>query len=424
MRFQGLVGEPIMDTETRKSREAARLTWLVNIDFGGMVPTVFVREGLLNLMFYPRAKLIQIEQGLSGFDPSSRRRGAGSAATGSEQEQDKEGEDAFILNMPQHLSPRDCLVAEFKDGKTLDEQRSYFVEKLTEMAREGHDEEDGWKYKGKTNARGVEVEDQLDVYERKVEWSAVKQMRTVLETSEFSCDEVFDFLRDQYSTVSIVRFQGQMASADERKAVAGGFEGYPFVLVSKDNVLGLFYKELPLPWPFEPRYWFIVQEYQRLQSKNGSSWFVCYNHDVEHEYFSNREGFQRMSIKFQGLVGMPRGPKNDSSGGGGGGAGATTRLTWLMNVNFGGLVPTAAVQSALLTSAAYPRIKLLEMRKDTSDKREADLADTVAKLRDQLERKEEELEKKEEEMEGMRAALAKSKAELSALRLQVGDQRM
>ncbi len=392
IRFQGLVGEPIMDTEAILNREAARLTWLVNIDFGGMVPTTFVREGLLNMMFYPRAKLNLMEQAFPGFDPSSRRRGAGSVATGSEQEQDQEGEDAFILNMPQNLSPRDCLVAEFKDGKTLDEQRSYFVEKLTEMAREGHDEEDGWKYKGKTNARGVEVEDQLDVYERKVEWSAVKQMRTVVQTSEFSCDEVFDFFRDQYITVSIGRLQRQTASAAERKAVAGGFEVYPFVLKSKDNVLGLFYKELPLPWPFEPRYFFIVQEYQRLQSKNGSSWFVCYNHDVEHEYFSNREGFQKMSIKFQGLVGVPRGPKNDSSGGGGGGAGATTRLTWLMNVDFRGLVPTASVQSALSTTAAYPQIKLLEMRKKTSDKREADLADTVAKLRGKLREKEGELQ--------------------------------
>ena len=407
-----------------------RLTWLVNMDFAGLVPTTFVREGLLNTMFIPRSKVIEMEQGVSGFDPSSRQRGAGSVATGSEQEQDEEGEDAFILNMPQNLSPRDCLVAEFKDGKTLDEQRSYFVEKLTEMAREGHDEEDGWKYKGKTNARGVEVEDQLDVYEREVAWSAVKQVRTVVETSEFSCDEVFDLFRDQYASTHFGELQNQTGSDDERKAVAGGMEVHPLVIKSEDNVLGLYYKELPFPWPFQPRYWFIVQEYQRLQAEDGSSWFVCYNHDVEHEYFSKREGFQRMSIKFQGLVGVPRRPKDGNSSGGGG-AVKTTRLTWLMNIDFGGLVPTVAVQSALLTTAAYPRIKLLELEDETRGKKEADLADTVAKLRDQLERKdeelekkEEELEKKEEEMEGMRAALAKSKAELSALRQQVGDQQM
>ena len=97
--------------------------------------------------------------------------------------------------------------------------------------------------------------------------------------------------------------------------------------------------------------------------------------------------------------------------------------------------PLCLCERGYLTS--YPRVKLLELQKKTSDKKEADLSDTVAKLREQLRSESEqlqtakslaevlrlELEKKEEENEVMQAELAKSKAELSALRQQrqVGD---
>ena len=42
----------------------------------------------------------------------------------------------------------------------------------------------------------------------------------------------------------------------------------------------------------------------------------------------------------------------------------------MMNVDFAGLVPTLGVQSALLTTAAYPRFKLLELEKHTQEKKE------------------------------------------------------
>ena len=69
----------------------------------------------------------------------------------------------------------DCLVkvegaaAAFK---TIEEQNEHFAEEMKLMAREGHDDEDGWKL-----ATRFEQEE-LDVHERKVEWSSTVQLRS------------------------------------------------------------------------------------------------------------------------------------------------------------------------------------------------------------------------------------------------------
>ena len=140
----------------------------------------------------------------------------------------------------------------------------------------------------------------------------------------------------------------------------------------------MLYKELPFPWvstgaqsaeikisltqrttrnsqPFTDRYVFVVQDYFRVREADGSSWILCYNHDVEHEYFSQREGFQRAKMRFQGLVGEAM-PSSESSA-----TKVKTRLTWFVCCDFGGLVPTVAVQSLLLTSMFYPRQTMLEL---------------------------------------------------------------
>ena len=61
------------------------------------------------------------------------------------------------------------------------------------MARNGHDEEDGWKVSGTTSQGGVKPEDQLQIHERAVEWSLVPQYRSVVETAH-SVEDVFKSL--------------------------------------------------------------------------------------------------------------------------------------------------------------------------------------------------------------------------------------
>ena len=70
------------------------------------------------------------------------------------------GRALFLSEMPQDLTLQDLVVEDFK-GKTLELQRLFFQEKMAEMARAHHDKEDGWTYKGKTNARAVAADKQI-----------------------------------------------------------------------------------------------------------------------------------------------------------------------------------------------------------------------------------------------------------------------
>ena len=83
--------------------------------------------------------------------------------------------------------------------------------------------------------------------------------------------------------------------------------------------------------------------------------FFCYNHDVEHHYFSSREGFQRATMKFQGMVGVTT-------------VHNTTRLTWLVNLDLGGLVPTRSGENGLLGTMIYPRQLVIDVKKQMHGK--------------------------------------------------------
>ena len=90
----------------------------------------------------------------------------------------------------------------------------------------------------------------------------------------------------------------------------------------------------------------IVQDFVRVDGSGTDdvereSWFYTYNHDLEHPYFSPRDGFTRASVKNQGMVGIA------SSAG-------LTRLTWLCNMEFGGLIPSAFTNEILVTLMALP----------------------------------------------------------------------
>ena len=52
---------------------------------------------------------------------------------------------------------------------------------------------DRWIYFAKTQMAGIPQDEQLNVYEKKVTWSTVNQLRSTIET-KYTCDEVFDVL--------------------------------------------------------------------------------------------------------------------------------------------------------------------------------------------------------------------------------------
>ena len=77
----------------------------------------------------------------------------------------------------------------------------------------------------------------------------------------------------------------------------------------------------PFPRPITDRDIFIVQDYVLVDE---GKWFYTYNHDIDHPYFAPREGYVRANVRYQGLLGEPNGSN-------------TLRLTWLLNMDFGGL---------------------------------------------------------------------------------------
>tara|TARA_A100001015_G_scaffold312050_2_gene416462 strand:- start:126 stop:842 length:717 start_codon:yes stop_codon:yes gene_type:complete len=96
-------------------------------------------------------------------------------------------------------------------------------------------------------------------------------------------------------------------------------------------------------------------------SDNGDGsdrWFFTYNHDAEHPHFATRPGFVRIKMKFQGMVGIM-------------GNGGKTRLTWFVNMDFGGLVPSLFTQEFLLKTLSFP-ISVVQETKDDLLEEDAD----------------------------------------------------
>ena len=90
--------------------------------------------------------------------------------------------------MPTNLTSKDCLV-DPKKHPTIEGQRDYFKLQMKEMARIGHDAEDGWAFFTRTQMKGLSAEEQLEVFHRTVDWSESKQLRSREET-KLSPDEV------------------------------------------------------------------------------------------------------------------------------------------------------------------------------------------------------------------------------------------
>ena len=143
------------------------------------------------------------------------------------------------------------------------------------------------------------------------------------------------------------------------------------------------YRGVPLPWyvllqsfsrmsirsqltrappirPLTDRYLLYVQEYLRVAGSNDGSasgpWFYTYNQSIEHPYFASRPGFVQAKVKYQGMVGVM-------------GDRGMARLTWLVNMELGGLVPSAFTTGLMLSVMAYPLV-ILEETKDYPKKQE------------------------------------------------------
>ena len=88
----------------------------------------------------------------------------------------------------------------------------------------------------------------LDVWERDAPWSAVKQLRTVVET-EYSVDDVFDtILRHFHVEGGLTDYYANKGHKSDAVKMAAGSQYY-LLLVQEQNIAScLQYREIPLPW--------------------------------------------------------------------------------------------------------------------------------------------------------------------------------
>ena len=117
----------------------------------------------------------------------------------------------------------------------------------------------------------------------------------------------------------------------------------------------------PVPTrPLANRDMVFVQDYVRVIGSD-SKYFYTYNHSLDHPYFASRPGFVRAKVQYQGMVGVV-------------GDGGKTRLTWLVNLDFGGLVPTSFMTGLLVSLMSYP-IQILEDTEEYVKKKEGEVTE-------------------------------------------------
>ncbi len=158
--------------------------------------------------------------------------------------------DDFVAKLPKDFTLSDCIIDKSAHA-TIEEQRAYFGEVMRTMARAGHDEEDGWAYFGKTIQAGVPEDEQLDIYERSVEWSATSQLRTRVET-EFRVEEVFEYLlrtiADPAWKDEETKHTNKAAKAFSRTSLKKRKFWCRIVEKDASSATQLFYFETEFPW--------------------------------------------------------------------------------------------------------------------------------------------------------------------------------
>ena len=91
----------------------------------------------------------------------------------------------------------------------------------------------------------------MDIWQRDVPWSSVKQLRSVAET-EFSADDAYFLLVDNFERKShkakdATNLAKKHAKSETLKQ-AYKDEVVPFVCMQEDVATCLQYREIPLPW--------------------------------------------------------------------------------------------------------------------------------------------------------------------------------
>ena len=144
--------------------------------------------------------------------------------------------DPFVATMPTNLSLEDCIIDK-AEHKTIGEQRAFYAKKMQEMARVGHDEEDGWTLFGKTDSHLEPIE----IHQRTVDWSPTKQYRSVAETAvdvEFLFRDICDGIYRPVIAADSAKRMSRVTAETDFQQLSKNFH-YIFLKRGEDWVTGL-----------------------------------------------------------------------------------------------------------------------------------------------------------------------------------------
>ena len=190
-------------------------------------------------------------------------------------------DDLFHNNMPENLTAADCIVDKVK-FKTLEEQREHFSQRMREMAHLGvvkeaksnvgargkgivaisgptstqRNRKKMWTFLCKTNAKALAEGDQIDVYQRSVDWSPTKQLRSVIDTKLPIADIWARVCRDRMVIAKGVNkdrdgldeIAKRYGASSKISAMVGSSSLYPFITVTKSDSIALMYRKINMPW--------------------------------------------------------------------------------------------------------------------------------------------------------------------------------
>ena len=251
----------------------------------------------------------------------------GSAAGTGEGGEDEIDLDALFADAPT-LSAPDFLV-DATEFPTIDAQRKHHSDRIRAMAREGHDDDDGWEFV--SCAKGGEAgASEIEVYRRSVEWSAAPQYRS--ETTVGAPVETI------FETIAFHKREN-MEKAVQEKVLLEESDGSNFLTT-------ITYHVIELPFPLTARALFCVRDCVLHGKGTQDAYFTTCQYDHPHPYFRSIQGFVTASTKWQGFF-CARFHGHEET---------LQRLVWLANLDFQGVtkVPSEIVTSSMIDLMLMP----------------------------------------------------------------------
>ena len=123
--------------------------------------------------------------------------------------------------------------------KTIEEQNTFVEKVMLQMARKGHDEEDGWEL-------ATVTEPGIQIFQRDVAWATLKQFRAREHGVKATPRQAFEMVSSRY-------FSKRRKASRERERGDNAHDLFELSRYGDDVQIGVRYRRIPFPWPLLDR---------------------------------------------------------------------------------------------------------------------------------------------------------------------------